>query len=295
MTDTPCRGRFAPSPTGPLHFGSLLAAVGSFLDARAQHGSWLLRMEDLDPPREIAGAADDILRTLEAFGLHWDGAVMYQSRRHAAYQAALDELEQQQCLYPCGCSRRDIQALSVAGKAAIYPGTCRNGLPPGREARAVRIRVPDASIHFDDRVQGHMEMNLAEQNGDFILRRADGPFAYHLAMVIDDAAQGITDIVRGADLLDCTAPQIFLQQTLGYTTPRYLHLPVVVNAQGEKLSKQTHAPAVSAEHAITTLGSVLQCLGQALPDADTLDDFWQQAIHNWQLTRIPRTRSINEH
>ena len=294
MTGSPCRGRFAPSPTGPLHFGSLLAAVGSFLDARAQHGSWLLRMEDLDPPREMPGAADDILRTLEAFGLHWDGEVMYQSHRHAAYQAALDELEQRQHLYPCGCSRREIQAQAVDGRPAIYPGTCRNGLPPGREARAVRIRVPDASIRFDDRLQGSMEMNLAGQSGDFILRRADGQFAYHLAMVIDDAAQGITDIVRGADLLDCTAPQIFLQQTLGYTTPRYLHLPVVVNTQGEKLSKQTHAPAVTAEHAIATLGRVLQRLGQVLPDADTLDDFWRQAIQNWQVTRIPRTRSISE-
>ncbi|HHJ15759.1 MAG TPA: tRNA glutamyl-Q(34) synthetase GluQRS [Gammaproteobacteria bacterium] len=295
MSGTACRGRFAPSPTGPLHFGSLLAAVGSFLDARARHGSWLVRMEDLDPPREMPGAADDILRTLEAFGLHWDGEVMYQSRRHAAYRAALDELERAQHLYPCGCSRREIQAQAVAGKPAIYPGTCRNGLPPGRVARAVRIRVPDIDIHFEDRVQGRTGLNLAEQSGDFILRRADGQFAYHLAVVIDDAAQDITDIVRGADLLDCTAPQIFLQQALGYSTPRYLHLPVVVNAQGEKLSKQTHAPPVSAEHAIATLGRVLQRLGQALPDAGTLDDFWRQAIHNWQVTRIPRSRNVNEH
>ncbi|MFQ5642333.1 MAG: tRNA glutamyl-Q(34) synthetase GluQRS [Thiogranum sp.] len=296
MTDTSYRGRFAPSPTGPLHFGSLLAAVGSFLDARTCGGEWLLRMEDLDPPREVPGAADDILRTLEAFGLNWDGDVVFQSHRHAAYRAALDQLEQTGASYPCGCTRREIQAHAGADESRqVYPGTCRDGLPAGRTARSIRLRVPDVTISFDDRLQGTCTEAPGTPSGDFILRRADGLFAYQLAVVVDDAAQGITHIVRGADLLDCTCQQIALQRALGYPVPRYLHLPVAVNAQGEKLGKQTRAPAVNSTRAVATLCAVLDALGQPLPPgaADcNLDDFWELATAAWEVKRIPQTRSV---
>lgn len=298
MTDAAYRGRFAPSPTGPLHFGSLLAAVGSFLDARSQGGEWLLRMEDLDPPREVPGAADSILHTLEAFGLYWDGDVTYQSHRHALYREALDRLKQMGQTYPCGCTRREIHAHAGSdGSKRIYPGTCRDGLPPGRTARSVRLRVPDLEVSFDDRVQGAISEWLPEQSGDFILLRADGLFAYQLAVVVDDADQGITDIVRGTDLLDSTCPQITLQQALGHPTPRYLHLPVVVNEHGDKLSKQTHARAVTTDHAVATLRSVLRALGQPLADeaADcNLADFWERAVNSWQVEQIPRAQTITE-
>jgi glutamyl-Q tRNA(Asp) synthetase len=298
MTDKAYRGRFAPSPTGPLHFGSLIAAVGSFLDARSRGGEWLLRMEDLDPPREVPGAADSILRTLEAFGLHWDGKVTYQSHRHALYRAALDRLGQTGKTYPCGCTRREIQAhAGSGGPDRIYPGTCRDGLPPGRTARSVRLRVPDLEVSFEDRVQGAISEWLPEQRGDFILRRADDLFAYQLAVVVDDADQGITDIVRGADLLDSSCQQIALQRALGYPTPHYLHLPLVVNELGEKLSKQTHARAVTTDHPVATLCSVLSALGQPLPDGAAncnLADFWEQALTSWHVERIPKTRTITE-
>jgi len=295
MTDTTYRGRFAPSPTGPLHFGSLVAAVGSFLDARARGGEWLLRMEDLDPPREVAGAADDILRTLEAFGFCWDGKVTYQSQRQSAYRTALKRLEEMRETYPCGCTRRELRAHA---EHPVYPGTCRTGLPPGRTARSVRLRVPDREISFGDRVQGTISEYMPRQSGDFILLRGDGLFAYHLAVVVDDADQGITDIVRGADILESTCQHIALQQALGYPTPHYLHLPVVVNEQGKKLSKQTHARPVNAEHAVATLCAALRALGQQIPDgaADcNLADFWKLAEAAWRTERIPKRRMINEH
>jgi len=291
------RGRFAPSPTGPLHFGSLIAAVGSFLDARSRGGEWLVRIEDLDPPREVGGAADDILRTLEAFGLYWDSEVMYQSQRHDAYQRALEQLAYRQLIYPCGCSRKDIQD-NVARSGNVYPGTCRNGLPQGRDARSLRLRVPDLDIRFADRLQGYIEEWLPEKSGDFIIRRADGLFAYQLAVVVDDAEQGISDVVRGADLLDSTCRQIFLLQTLGYELPRYLHLPVAVNEDGEKLSKQTNAPAVPPQQAVSLLTTVLRFLGQRVPEGledSKLDDFWAWAVPNWEYGRIPKTRMIEQH
>jgi len=259
------RGRFAPSPTGPLHFGSLVAAVGSFLDARAHRGEWLLRIEDLDPPREIDGAAADILRTLECFGLHWDGPVIYQSRRADRYEHALRLLEAQKNIYPCACSRRDIRELSAHSDSPhIYPGTCRNGLPPGREARALRLRVPQRHIHFTDRLQGDIQEWLPTGSGDFVVKRADSLFAYQLAVVVDDIEQGITDVVRGADLLSSTPRQLLLYALLGADAPRYLHLPLATDRHGEKLSKQSAANPVHSQPVSATLCAVLRFLGQPL-------------------------------
>jgi glutamyl-Q tRNA(Asp) synthetase len=289
------RGRFAPSPTGPLHFGSLVAALASYLDARHQRGTWLVRMEDLDPPREVAGAADAILHTLEAYGLEWDAAVEYQSRRSEHYAAALSRLEQDGHLYPCACTRREI-ADSRTGPdgVPVYPGTCRNGLPPGRVARALRVRVYDQRIRFHDAVQGSVEQALATAAGDFVLRRADGLFAYQLAVVVDDAAQGITHVVRGADLLDSTPRQIHLQRLLGYRQPDYLHLPVAVNAAGEKLGKQTCAAAVPVRERIATLLAVLRFLNQPIPaDATSLgvSGLLALAASQWDRAALPRQRT----
>lgn len=248
-------GRFAPSPTGPLHFGSLVAALASYLDARCHEGGrWLVRIEDVDEPRTVPGAADSILRCLEAYGMEWDGPVVYQSRRKDLYRAALAALGSH--AFPCGCSR-------VPG---IYPGTCRNGLPPGKAARAWRLRVDDAVISFVDRVRGPQTDVLAETTGDFVLLRADGYFAYQLAVVVDDADQGVTDVVRGEDLLDSTGRQILLQRLLGYPTPRYAHIPVVRDASGEKLSKQTLAPPVDERGDEATLREALAFL--RVPHAD---------------------------
>jgi len=293
------RGRFAPSPTGPLHFGSLVAAVGSFLDARAHGGEWLIRMEDLDRPREVVGAAQDILRTLDVFGLHPDSETVYQNRRGDLYQQALEQLEAIGHVYPCACSRRDIQRLADAGYTpGIYPGTCRNGLPPGRPARSMRLRVPELAIRFHDRLQGGFDEWLPQSCGDFVLKRADGFFAYQLAVVVDDAAQGITDVVRGADLLDSTARQILLHQLLGRPVPRYLHLPVAANPQGEKLSKQTGAAPVDAARPVETLWTVLGFLGQNPPQglrSAGLAEFWRWAIANWDTRHLPPRRLIKQH
>lgn len=262
------RGRFAPSPTGPLHFGSLVAAVGSYLDARHHHGRWLVRMEDLDPPREMPGAADLILRTLEAFGLEWDEAVEFQSRHGVRYAAALAQLERDGHLYACTCTRREVADSSTGPDrgTAVYPGTCRNGPRPGRRARAMRVRVYDTVIDMTDPLQGNASQALERDVGDFVLRRADGLYAYQLAVVVDDAAQRISHVVRGADLLGSTPRQVYLQRLLGFATPGYLHLPVAVNACREKLAKQTLAPAISPEHAVETLLQALAFLNQPLPD-----------------------------
>jgi glutamyl-Q tRNA(Asp) synthetase len=279
-----------------LHFGSLIAAVGSFLDARHAGGRWLVRMEDLDPPREMPGAADTILRTLDALGLHWDGPVLYQSTRSDAYQAALDALQERNLLYPCACTRQEIRDNARPGKGeAAYAGTCSDGLPPGREPRSVRVRVDGADIRFTDRLQGPQRDSLPDTTGDFIVRRADGLFAYQLAVVVDDAAQGVTDIVRGSDLLDNTARQIWLQRCLGAQTPRYLHLPVAVNAAGSKLSKQTFAPALDAAEGTRLLWRALQFLGQRPPPALADTDpaaFWDWAVANWNPGRIDSVMQI---
>lgn len=288
------RGRFAPSPTGPLHFGSLVAALASYLEARQQQGEWLLRMEDLDTPRNMPGAADAILRSLEAFGFEWDGVVVYQSERHDLYAAALARLQEGGLVYPCGCTRKEIADSAIHGiEGAIYPGTCRSGLPPGKTARAWRIRAENRTIGFDDAIQGHVAQNLARDIGDFVLKRADGFYAYQLAVVVDDADQGITHVVRGADLLDSTPRQIYLQQVLGLPAMHYAHIPVVLNAQGEKLSKQTQAAAVDDRQPATQLWQALDFLQQSPPAAirnAPLADIWQWADQNWQLSRIKPTK-----
>ena len=288
------RGRFAPSPTGPLHFGSLVAAVGSYLDARAHHGIWLVRMEDLDRPRTAPGAADAILHTLETLGMAWDGDILYQSTRDDAYAATLDALKSRDLVYPCSCSRREIADSAVGGiDGPVYPGTCRKGLLSGRAARAERVLTRGARIEFTDAVQGRIVHDLERQVGDFVLKRADGLYAYQLAVVVDDAAQDITDIVRGADLLDSTPRQIWLQQQLGYPTPRYAHLPVAVNVVGEKLSKQTLAPAVDAAAPVPLLNDALAFLGQPrIADCAPQDiaAFWPRAIAGWRLASVPKLR-----
>lgn len=288
------RGRFAPSPTGPLHFGSLVAALGSYLEARARGGQWRVRMEDVDEPRCRIDAAADILRTLEKLGFEWDGEVMVQSRRKARYRERLDELIHADRAYPCACTRRELadSALGPDG-ATIYPGTCRNGLSEGKTARAWRLRVDDAEVAFDDAVQGRVAQHLAREVGDFVLLRADGYFAYQLAVVVDDADQGITHIVRGADLIDSTPRQVFLQRCLGLPTPAYAHLPVAVNAAGEKLSKQTLAAPVDASDPTPALIAALRFLGHTAPDGlATTAEVWSWAWTEWSLVRVPCVRQL---
>lgn len=291
----PYRGRFAPSPTGPLHFGSLVAATGSFLDAASHGGQWHLRMEDVDAPRCSAAAAEEILRALEACGLTWDGGVAWQSRRSDAYASALERLKAAGRVFPCACTRRELADSAIAPDGAtIYPGTCRSGLAAGRTARAWRLDVGDARVAFDDAIQGHIVSDLASKVGDFVLLRADGLFAYQLAVVVDDAEAGITDVVRGADLLASTPQQIYLQRRLGLDTPRYLHLPAAVNAAGEKLSKQTLAAPVDARNPVPVLAQVMDFLDQAPPAQlrrATLTEFWGWALSHWDTQRIPRQRS----
>lgn len=288
-------GRFAPSPTGPLHAGSLIAAMASYLDAKAQNGTWLVRIEDIDEDRTVAGAAEDILHTLQLLGMQWDGEVVYQSRRKDWYQAAFQKLATH--TYACGCTRKEIadSRLGIASDgAAVYPGTCRNGLAAGKVARTMRLRVPQAPdageyIAFEDRWLGTVAQHLASEVGDFVLKRADGFWAYQLAVVVDDAAQGVTHIVRGADLLDSTARQIYLQRLLGFPTPRYLHVPVITNALGEKLSKQTGAVALDLAQPLAALTAAAQFLGLPIHRAASIADFWRIAIAAWakRVTQLP--------
>jgi glutamyl-Q tRNA(Asp) synthetase len=276
-------GRFAPSPTGPLHMGSLVAALASWLDARAAGGRWLVRIEDLDRPRCVPGAVEAILGALERLCLHWDGDIVYQSGRQDLYRRALERLQPD--TYWCGCTRREIadSSLGLATDGApIYPGTCRSSTTA--ERRALRVRTLRDVIAFDDRVQGHQQQALERDIGDFVLYRADGLVAYQLAVVVDDAEQGITDVVRGADLLDSTPRQIYLQRLLGLPTPRYLHVPVAVDVAGEKLSKQTGAQPIEASWA--TIRRALRFLGQ--PDAASLDE----AVRNWKPALIPARRAL---
>lgn len=281
------RGRFAPSPTGPLHIGSLVAAMASFADARAHGGRWLVRIEDIDEARSDPAVAQTILATLEAFGMRSDEEVAWQSRRQTLYAAARAQLSP--WVYACGCTRREIadSRLGIAADgAAVYPGTCRSGLAPEKAARAWRLRVPDAGapnehIEFEDRWMGRVSQHLATEVGDFVLKRADGFWAYQLAVVADDADQGITHVVRGADLLDSTPRQIYLQRLLGMPTPAYLHVPVVANEDGEKLSKQTGAKALDLADPLGELMKAAVFLGLAIDRPQTVAEFWPRAIAKW--------------
>lgn len=294
--DSAYRGRFAPSPTGPLHFGSLVAAIGSYLEAKTRGGLWFLRMEDVDTPRCSTKAADEILRALEACGLAWDGDVIWQSRRKEAYAEALERLKAANRVFACACTRRELADSVIAPDGAvIYPGTCRQGLSAGRAARAWRLRVGETRLGFDDAIQGRVDSDLAHEVGDFILLRADGLFAYQLAVVVDDAESGITHVVRGADLLASTARQVYLQQCLGLATPGYAHLPVVVNSAGEKLSKQTHAAPFDVSRPEPVLFAALAFLGQQPPrelinasSSEILD--W--VMNAWRLDQVPRNLSL---
>ncbi|MDR2209009.1 MAG: tRNA glutamyl-Q(34) synthetase GluQRS [Azoarcus sp.] len=287
-------GRFAPTPSGPLHFGSLVAALGSALDARCHGGRWLVRIEDVDTPRAVPGMAEAMLATLERFGFEWDGEVLWQSRRAGVYAAALEQLKAGGHVFPCACSRRELaevpdSALARDGSRR-YPGTCRDGLPPGSKPRAWRVRA-GGTIRFKDAVQGCQEEDLARDVGDYIVLRADGVFAYQLAVVTDDAEQGVTHVVRGADLLGSTARQIHLQTVLGLPTPAYAHLPVATNAAGEKLSKQTLARAVDEAPPAHMLVSALSFLGQNPPDglaAASVGEVWAWARENWNMECVPR-------
>ncbi len=292
----PVVGRFAPSPSGPLHFGSMVAALGSCLSAHGRGGRWLLRIEDVDTPRTLAGAADGILRTLEGFGFEWDGPVVWQSARTAAYREAFACLQADGQVFGCACTRKEMADSALARDGTRrYPGTCRNGLPPGREARAWRLHVPPGRVVFDDGVQGPIDEDVAADVGDFVLRRADGLFAYQLAVVVDDAEAGVTEVVRGADLLDSTARQILLQRLLGYPMPAYAHLPVASNAAGEKLSKQTLARAVDGADPARVLVDALDFLGQSPPAElaqSGLAAVWGWARAHWTLAAVPRRRSV---
>lgn len=291
---SPGRGRFAPSPTGPLHIESLVAALCSYLDARTRAQQWLVRMEDLDPPREQPGAADSILRDLEHFGLFWDGPVLYQSSRAEAYEDALRALARDGLTFDCSCSRRDISTVTADG---IYPGTCRSGPRRPDAALATRVRVDDDPISFEDGLQGTIRQALSHDVGDFLLKRRDGLVAYQLAVVVDDAAQGITDVVRGTDLLDSTPRQIFLQRLLSLPTPRYRHLPVVTSPDGSKLSKQTGARPVGDEAPAAALVRALAFLGQAPPGAlakATAGDVLSWGLENWDPAPLRGRRDAGE-
>jgi len=287
------RGRFAPSPTGPLHFGSLVSALASFLDARAHRGTWLVRIEDVDGPRTVPGAAAEILDTLGRFGMFSAEQPVWQTQREVAYQQAFEQLLTAGFVFPCGCTRREIADSLAIGNThhthharhttLAYPGTCRDGLH-GKQARAWRMRVPDgdhAVLSFKDRWQGMQTQDLASEVGDFVLKRADGEWAYQLAVVVDDADAGITHIVRGADLLDSTARQIYLQRCLGVSTPAYLHVPVIVNEQGEKLSKQTGATALDTKTPLVELTQAAKHLGLRPSQAGSLEAFFSDVTGQW--------------
>ena len=280
------RGRFAPSPTGPLHLGSLVAAVGSYLRARQHQGQWLLRMEDLDPLREVAGAADNILHTLEAHGLFWDGEAVYQSQRHEYYQDALQTLINKKLAYACRCTRKALKQTAKTGEfGIIYPGTCRSLNHPFTGRHAMRLKTHNHLLCFNDGRLGEHCQRLESEVGDFIIKRSDGYFAYQLAVVVDDYLQGISEVVRGEDLLDNTQRQIYLQQLLGYTKPDYYHLPMVTNDQGQKLSKQTHAPALINTEASKNLIQALQLLKKVdiKPELEELRSEKPEHILNWAV------------
>jgi glutamyl-Q tRNA(Asp) synthetase len=291
MSPPPYIGRFAPTPSGYLHFGSLVAALASYLDARAVGGRWLLRIEDLDPPREVAGAQTAILNTLESYGFEWDGPVMRQSQRHYAYAEVVQRWLSQGLAYACTCSRKQLEPYQ-----GIYPGLCRNAGHPWTDA-AIRLRVPELSYQFTDRVQGDFAQHLGREVGDFVIRRRDGLYAYQLAVVIDDAEQGVNAIVRGADLLDSTPRQLYLQELLGVPAPSYLHVPLITQPDGHKLGKSYRAPPLPPEHARPLLLRALRALGQGAP-ARLLElapsAILKWAAQHWHAEHIPRVLSLSE-
>lgn len=284
-------GRFAPSPTGPLHFGSLVAAVASFLEAKTHYGKWLLRIEDIDTPRVQAGAADNIIKTLLAFGFEWDGNIVYQSQRNDAYLNAFSLLKDKQLVYPCTCTRKEIADSSnqTGIEGVIYPGTCLvHAIKPNAPA-AWRIKTKDSIISFNDAIQGEVSQNLKVDIADFVLKRADHLFTYQLAVVVDDAEQGITHVVRGADLLNSTPRQIYLQTLLNYNTPNYAHIPIAKDKTGQKLSKQSLAKGLTTNDASTALFKSLQFLNQSPPPElihENLKIIWQWAFTHWNKANI---------
>jgi glutamyl-Q tRNA(Asp) synthetase len=291
MKSPPYIGRFAPTPSGYLHFGSLVAALASYLDARAVGGKWLMRMEDLDPPREEPGAQTAILKTLENYGFEWDGEVVKQSDRHDVYQYTLDKWFSYGLAYACTCSRKQLEDFQ-----GIYPGFCRNaGHSP--DNAAIRIRVPELEYKVDDRVQGEFRQHMGRDVGDFVIRRRDGLYAYQLAVVLDDAWQGVTDIVRGADLLDSTPRQLYLQELLGLPQPRYLHVPLITQPDGHKLGKSYRSPPLPADQATPLLLRALRALGQPAHAAllyGTPREVLDGAIAHWNADLIPRVSSLEE-
>ena len=275
-------GRFAPSPTGPLHFGSLVAALASYLDAKSKNGQWHLRIEDLDPPRESSSAPEQIIEQLQYFGFKWDGDILFQSSRLSVYQASLERLESKKC-YPCTCSRKSF--------GQVYPNTCRNRTS-STEPFATRLRVQDANICIHDNILGHQNWHLKEDIGDFIIKRKDGLFAYQLAVVIDDADQEITDIIRGSDLLDSTPKQNYLRQCLALPEIQHAHIPVILGDDGNKLSKQAHATAISRSDSAQVFLLALKALGQTSIEPNTTISMMEQAIKNWRLENIPKVKTL---
>lgn len=272
-------GRFAPSPTGPLHFGSLVAALASYLDARHNRGRWLLRIEDLDPPRESPTAPARIVEQLQHLGFEWDGEPLFQSQRLDRYEHCLKQLESAGHLFLCTCSRKSFQH--------IYPGRCRGQQETDLPA-ATRLQVTDEIVAFNDLIQGPQQFDLCNEIGDFILKRKDGLFAYQLAVVVDDHDQGITHVLRGSDLLDSTPRQIYLARCLDFSSPMFGHFPVVVDEQGQKLSKQAHADPITLDQPELALKAALKVLGQQLPEKKTVEQIMADAINNWSLDRIPK-------
>ena len=285
MIPNPVIGRFAPSPTGDLHFGSLVAAVGSFLEAKSAGGSWLLRIEDIDPPREVPGSAERIIHDLKRLGMSPDEPALFQSSRIHIYRDAVKQLLKQGLAYPCACSRKDLPT------SGVYPGTCRNGIPAGKTARSVRLAVDNGDYAFIDRVQGLVEDLPASLTGDFVIRRADGLYAYQLAVVVDDEFQRVTQVVRGADLLESTSRQICLQKALGYKTPAYMHLPVATTAAGKKLGKRFQADPINQQDPEYAVFQALHFLGQRPPPDCSLATLWEWALEHWDSSLIPRRPS----
>lgn len=289
---TTYRGRFAPSPSGSLHFGSLVAALGSYLQAKSQQGSWQVRIDDIDPPREVDGAADDILQTLQAYGLNWDGEVIYQSQRSEAYEKVLSQLAAQKLSYACACTRKVIKQ-----QGGHYLGQCRNkALPVDGNALRINLAKQTTPVEcFCDQLQGEISFSSETLDEDFIIKRKDGLYAYNLAVVIDDIAQGVTEVVRGADLIDTTGKQLSLYRLLGATEPQYIHLPVAVTAPGQKLSKQNHALAIDKENPIPTLLKALAFLGHPIDnnvDTNSCQQILQWAIKNWSIDKLPKQLEI---